>query len=203
MKVKQLINNKWIYGIGTAVIAGLILFLFIGSTGNSQKNINSSSTQSPQCIGNNCQQIITYTQINTEEKSVYTSPAKKLIKANMSDYSFPFKIINELPRDFNDVGLMYVIPVDYGMQQIMIMPRDRTERVTKDFFQIMLPCIGWPKDDKYIGVCDIESIYKLEIKEYEITINTRNYGKDFYMEFELINLSQYPQLKEGFRGFGG
>lgn len=210
MYFKKSINNKWMVGIGIAVIgaviAGIILYWVLGEgdIGNSQENINSFFDKSPQCVGENCQQTINYNQINQEVESIYVSPAKKLIKTNMSDYSFPFKIVNEKSEDFNDVGLIYIVPADYGIYRVMIKPKDETEQIKKynNSLQIMLPCFGWQDGDNYLGVCDIESVYKLETKEYTITVNTRNYSKDFFIEFGLIDLAQQPQLKEIFRGFG-
>jgi hypothetical protein len=141
---------------------------------------------------------------NADANSVYVSPEKKLIKSNMADYSFPLKIVNEKSEDFNDIGLKYTVPADYGIYRIMIKPKDETERIGKynNSLQIMLPCFGWQEGDKYISICDIESIYKLEIKEYEVTINTRDYNADFFIEFEIMNLSQQPQLKDIFKSFG-
>lgn len=186
------------------ILIGLVssVYAFWSNSENKVSNVNTSIDQSPQCVGKNCQQIITYKQIHQEEKSIYVSPAKKLIKVNMAEYRFPLKIVNEMGKDLNDVGLEVSFPVDLGAQNVMIRPREATEFIKKRSVSIMLPCIGQPKNGIHTQICDIESIYKLEIKEYEIGINTREYHSDFFIEFKLVDLSQQPELKEIFRGFG-
>lgn len=198
---KKLTRNQWIAIIvGGLTIIGALIAGSIYITLNAVKNSNFN--QSPVCVGDNCQQNINY----EEEKEIYVTPEKKLIRANMADYSFPLKIINERDEDYNDIGLVFVLPGDFGstMPPIMIEPKDRSEIISKynNTMQLSLPYVGVQNGDIYPFVCFIESVYKKEIKEYKVTINTRGYDKDFYIEFGLINISKNPELVNIFRSFG-
>ena len=139
-----------------------------------------------------------------ETEPIYVSPSKKLIRANLADYSFPLKIVNEMDQDYNDIALKNSIPVSYSNVRIMIVPKDETEVIRRynNSFQIMMPAYGRPEDDMFVRYYFIESIYNREIKEYSVTVNTRGYDEDFFIEFEIINLSESPDLIEWFKAFG-
>jgi hypothetical protein len=163
---------------------------------------NSNLNQSPLCTGENCYQNINYNQVIQEEKRIYVSPEKKLIRANLSDYSFPLKIINERREDYNNIGLLVYVPVEFGVYRVMIEPMDKSEVINKynNSLQIMMPCYGEPIGEDYVGVCFIESVYSTETKDYKVTLNTRDYPNDFYIKFGLTRLD--GNLTNIFRSFG-
>ncbi|MCK9595758.1 hypothetical protein M0R19_01055 [Candidatus Pacearchaeota archaeon] len=196
--------NKWTRNQKIAIIGVIISIIGIvigGAYINTNSIKNSDFNQSPTCVGDNCQQNTNYFQ---DEKEIYVTPEKRLIRANMSDYSFTLKIVNERNEDYNNIGLLYSVPADYGVYRVMIKPKDETERISKynNSLQIMLPCYGEPYEGEYWMVCFIESVNRKDEKEYEITINTRNYNNDFEINFGLIDISKYPRLINIFRGFG-
>ena len=185
-----------------AIILGANVIININHPTMSNLTLNDSVA----CQGenNDCAKEKNYITITQEKKEVYVSPEKRLIKPNSSDYSFTLKIVNEKNEDINDVALAYFIPADYGDERIIIEPKDKTERITKynGLVQISQVGLGWRQGDKLVHVYDIESIYKKDTKEYEVRVNTRGYDKDIFIEFGIINLTEYPSLREMFKEAG-
>jgi len=197
--------NKWTRNQKIAILIGILTIIGVLIAGSIYLNSNvvkdSNFNQSPVCVGENCKQTTNYIQ---EEKELYLSPNKKLIKPNMADYVFPFKIVNEKNQDFNDVALVILVPESFGMYRIMVEPIDKTEKIVKynGSMELMLPGYGFPKDGYYWCIYNIESIYARETKEYSIKVNTRDYPEEFFMIFKWTSLSDNSQLKEMFKGFG-
>lgn len=191
------------------IVGGLIVYyLTVGSNmdkENNSVNINDSNLENSPIITDSPGTIVGDVIINNApEKELYLSPNKKLIKPDMADYVFPFKIVNEKNQDFNDVALVILVPEDFGMYRIQVDPLDKNEKIVKynGSMEIMLPGIGFQKDGYYWCIYNIESIYARETKEYSITVNTRDYSHEFNMIFKWTSLSENPKLKEFFKGFG-
>ena len=62
-----------------------------------------------------------------------------------------------------------------------------------------LPSIQENKGAETQVIWFIGSIYKFETREYPLTINTTGVTEEFFIEFELIDLKKYPELKGRFQ----
>jgi hypothetical protein len=189
-------NPKWFLPFIIPIAAAIVIAVIYNDAGISQ-----------QINGDNNVQIVDGENITINsytEKELYLSPSEKLIKPDMAIYEFPLKIVNELPRDFNDVGLVIIFPEKFGMHRIMVEPVDKSEKIVKynGSLEIMMPGYGFSSDGYNYYIYDIESIYKRETKNYIVKVDTRDYDEEFYMYFKWTDLNETPELKEVFKGVG-
>jgi len=201
--LKKIINNPWVVGTGCAVIAGIILFLMFGTAvlKNEQINKNTTFQNSPNCNGDNCQQIINYAQ---EKSLVYTSPSKKLIKHDIGTIEFDVSLINNNKTDLNEVGIVLIYPKNIVFAERFEISEYGGEQINKYNDSLHIKNIGFGSENDKFGyyVQYIGTVGKYEEKKFKIKLDTRNYRDDYYLYIKWTEIEKDSELDNFFRSFG-